>query len=104
MQIFWTNARPADKLTLLFYAPSDTVVNAFANFTLARDYGSFKISLNGKPVSPAINLHNAVLTTQLFPLGKVRLEKGANQLEIEVAGKSPDGEKAFLGLDYLTFN
>lgn len=104
MQIFWTNARPADKLTLLFYAPSDTVVNAFANFTLARDYGSFKIALNGKPVSPAINLHNAVLTTQLFPLGKVRLEKGANQLEIEVAGKSPDGEKAFLGLDYLTFN
>jgi len=104
MQIFWTNARPADKLTLLFYAPSDTVVNAFANFTQARDYGTFKIALNGKPVGPAINLYHTVLTTKLFPLGEVRLAKGANQLEIEVAGKSPDGEKAFLGLDYLTFN
>jgi hypothetical protein len=104
VQVFWCETKPADRLTLSFYAGESSIVNVNANFSLAKDYGIFRVYINGKPADKLINLVNDKLTTRLVPLGKFQLMKGENKLVIEVTGTSPDPKKAVFGLDYLEFN
>lgn len=102
MQAFWTDAKPGDKLNLLFHSNEESRVKVNANFSMAKDYGSFKVYLNEKPAGK-FNLHNDSLITRQVSLGKFKLLKGENKLVIEVTKSSPDPKKAFMGLDYLEF-
>lgn len=104
MQVFWSDAKPADKLTLSFYADKASIQNVSAQFSLAKDYGIFRVYINGKPTNNIINLFNDSFTTRLISLGKFPLIKGENKLVFEVTGTSPDPKKAFLGFDFLLLN
>ena len=103
MQAFWSNARPGDKLSLTFFSENDASVEVTGHFTMAADYGTFSVKINGKPAPAKINLFSDLLTPKEIALGKHQLLKGENTLEVTVERPSPDPEKAFFGLDYLDF-
>jgi len=70
--------------------------------TKARDYGRFRISVNGKPVDGTFDFYNPeVIKTGPVPLGTHRPEGGRFVLRFEVVGSNPAavGDKTFLGLD-----
>ena len=103
MQVFWSNGNQTDKLTLAFYSEREATVDVTGHFTLAPDYGTFSVQINGKPASAGINLYSEKLTTKEISLGKHLLQKGENIMEIKIVKPSPDPTKAFFGFDYLDF-
>ena len=105
MQAFWADARPGDKLLLKFKSEKDGTYDAGARFTMAPDYGKFRISVNGTPVADALDLYAEKLQVNTHKLGPVTLKKGENIVEITVTGSRPNQKQtAFFGLDYLQFN
>ena len=100
-QIFWTNGNKGDELVLSFVSPAEKAGNMLAQFTIAPDYGSFSVSLNGKSLSGVINLNNPSVGTKRVNLGKVQLPQGDNKLKIEIQKPGPSDNKAFFGLDFL---
>jgi len=103
MQVFWSNGNPGDKLKLAFFSESEAIVEVTGHFTLAPDYGTFSLKINGKPASTGLNLYSENLTTKEISLGKHQLLKGENTVEVTIKRPSPDPQKAFFGFDYLDF-
>ena len=103
MQVFWSNGNPGDKLKLAFFSESEAIVEVTGHFTLAPDYGTFSLKINGKPASTGLNLYSENLKTKAISLGKHQLLKGENTVEVIIIRPSPDPQKAFFGFDYLDF-
>lgn len=104
MQLFWTNTNPGDKLTLAFYSKEKKTVQIKANLTKARDYGVFKIAVNGRETGKVLNQYNDSVITGLVSLGSHELNEGENTIEVVTVSKNPHTSKANFGLDYLEFN
>ncbi|MDR0352770.1 MAG: DUF2961 domain-containing protein [Opitutaceae bacterium] len=105
--LWWRDLAPGARATLAFNSDTAGPFNLTAFLTTARDYGTFAIRLNGKPVFPSLNLNTPKLaaTTAAAP---VTLNKGANTLEIELlapaaASGTPAATKTHFGLDKLVF-
>lgn len=105
MQVFWTDARPGDKLTLRFRSETEGEFDAVAGVTMAPDYGRFRMTLNGQPLGDApVDLYAPKLRVDTTAPGRVSLKKGENLLEITVTEARPNEKRtAFFGLDYLKF-
>ena len=76
-------------------------------WTLAPDYGTFEVKLNGKVILPGLDLYSPrVERARLQDLGEFELAAGRQKLEIKLIGGNPKARKFrgrgyLYGLDYL---
>jgi putative membrane-bound dehydrogenase-like protein len=103
-QLWWTGAKPGDKLTATFKASKAGRQKVFAVFTKARDYGIITVRLNGAETEiQEYDLYDPKVTdTGEELLGEFDLKTGPNTLEIEITGAHPDADPRHMAaLDYL---
>lgn len=101
-QLWWTGAKPGDKLTAEF--TSEKRLDSFEiALTCARDYGVVEIAIDGKPLSEAIDLYEPeVVTTGLLSLKTPALPSGKHSLSIEIVGANPKAVKSYMvGIDFI---
>ncbi|TWU26503.1 FG-GAP repeat protein [Novipirellula galeiformis] len=102
--LWWTDAKPGDKLSLSISVATPGTREVFVAMTKAHDYGTFEYSINGVKVLAPIDLFNkgGVIATGPVSLGTHELKQGVNVIEVEVTGAHPAATKRFMfGLDYI---
>lgn len=101
-QLWWTGAKPGDKMTIEFDAPRRLDAIELA-FTCARDYGVISLTLDGKPLVESLDLYEPnVVTTGLLSFKAGGLPAGKHALVIEIVGANSQAAKAYMvGMDYL---
>jgi hypothetical protein len=102
-QLWWTNAKPGDKLELALPVKAAGKFKLVANLTKAADYGIVQLSLDGKKLGEPIDLfNNGVVPTKPLDLGTHDLAAGQHVLAVEIVGANPKAVKAYMfGLDYV---
>ncbi|QDV22095.1 PVC-type heme-binding CxxCH protein [Aureliella helgolandensis] len=103
-QLWWTGAKPGDKLTLELDAFQEVAAVELA-LTCAKDYGIVEIQLNGQPLDAPLDCYDAqVVTTGLLSLDTPELKKGKHTLSFEIVGANPKAVKGYmLGIDFIRF-
>ena len=101
-QLWWTGAKPGDKLTYEFTAERRMDSMELA-LTCARDYAIVEVALDGKPLAEPIDLfEEAVVTTGLLSFKTTNVAAGKHTLTIEVLGANPQAAKSYMvGIDYV---
>ncbi len=101
-QLWWTGAKPGDRLELALPVAKTGHYQVLAQFTKAADYGIVQLSLDGEKVgSPMDFFHDGVVPTGELDLGTRELSAGPHQLTVEIMGANPKAVKSFMfGLDY----
>lgn len=101
-QLWWTGAKPADKLTLPLPEFTGTV-DVEVVLTCAGDYGIVQLTLDDQPLGPPIDLYsNSVVTTGVLSFPKITVEGKQHSLEVQVVGSNPKAKRAYMfALDYL---
>jgi hypothetical protein len=102
-QLWWTTAKPGDKLELGFDAKEAGKKHVWARFTKAVDYGIIQLSINGQKAGEPIDFYSDRLTaTPEIDLGEFELKAGQNTLTAEIVGANAKAKKSYMfGLDYL---
>lgn len=103
-QLWWTQAKPGDKLSLGFKARKAGPKHVLVRLTKAVDYGIVQFSVNGKKAGEPIDLYNPdVVATPEIDLGEFDLAAGQNTLGIEIVGTNEKsiGDRYMCGLDYI---
>lgn len=103
-QLWWTGAKPGDRLTLALPVTQPGKYALKAVFSRAPDYGVARFLLDGKPLGDkqADFFGWKVTATPLLTLGEAELTSGEHAFTIEITGANPEAVKAFMiGLDYL---
>lgn len=100
-QLWWTGAKPGNKLTAEFNAEKPLKAFEIA-LTCARDYGVVEIAIDGKPLSEPIDLYEPeVVTTGLLSFD-TSVPAGKHTLSIEIVGANAKAAKAYMvGIDYI---
>jgi hypothetical protein len=100
-QLWWTGAKPKDKLTVAFPVKQTGTYQVSVTLTKARDYGVVQLSIDGKKAGEPIDLYNdGVIPTGPIALGTFELAAGEHQLEVEIVGANEKAVKAYMfGLD-----
>lgn len=104
VQLFWTGGKPSDELEVAFISDKEFNTHVTARFTVAPDYGTVRLSLNGKSVPGTFNLFNQDVSTREVYLGRIRIMEGENRLKVSITSPSPMDGRAFFGLDLLRFS
>ncbi len=101
-QMWWTGARPGDKLTIKLPPKTGTVDLEFV-LTRARDYGIVQLTMDNEPLGKPIDLYSPeVVTTGVLTFRNVILKPGPHTLAVQILGANPRAEKAYMfGFDYL---
>ncbi|MFV0443708.1 MAG: c-type cytochrome, partial [Planctomycetaceae bacterium] len=102
--LWWTGAKPGDKLTLSFPVREAGKYELFAVMTKARDYGIVQQTLDGRDLGGPIDLYNNpdVITTGPVSLGSHELSAGDHQLTVTITGANAAAIKGYMfGLDYI---
>lgn len=105
-QLWWTGAKPGDKLELAVPLKKSGKYRVSAVMTKARDYGIVQLYLNGKKAGEPIDLYNpeVISTEPPVPLGEHDLIEGEQRLTVQIVGANPKAIKAHMfGLDYVIF-
>ncbi len=104
-QLFWRPPAPVDKpirnwphLTTSLSAPADGEYSIVLYYTVAPDFGNFRVFLNGEPVKDVNGFAPAVGLRKL-ELAKTHLKAGSQQLVFTVFSKEPSAANYFVGLD-----
>jgi hypothetical protein len=102
-QLWWTDAKPGDALTLNFYAEDAGSYKVYAVFTVAPDYGIVQPYINGEKAGEAFDgYYRSVRPTREKLLGTFDLNKGENVFKAEIIGSNPEAVPSHMfGLDYL---
>ena len=102
-QLWWTGAKPGDKLELIVSAPDEATYDLSGVFTKARDYGIVQLYLDGAKIGDRLDLYNpGVIATDPLPLGRKRLTAGEHVLTVEILGANEAADKAYMfGFDRL---
>jgi putative membrane-bound dehydrogenase-like protein len=100
--LWWTNAKPGDKLTIPLDAPRRLDAIELV-LTCARDYGVVQLALDGKPLSGPIDLYEPeVVTTGVLSFKAGGLPPGKHELSIEIVGANASAVKAYMvGIDFI---
>lgn len=100
-QLWWTGAKPGDKLQIALPVKSDGRYDVSVILTKAIDYGIVQLSIDGKKMGEPIDLFNrGVIRTDEIPLGTVELTKGEHVLGVEIVGKNENAVPSYMfGLD-----
>ncbi|HZL41812.1 MAG TPA: glycoside hydrolase family 172 protein, partial [Verrucomicrobiae bacterium] len=102
-QLWWTGAKPGDKLMLEFAVTNSGNYKLRAQFTQAVDYGIVQLSVDGKPLGePRDFYHDTVIASGEVDLATIELAAGQHEFGVEITGARPKAVKSYLfGLDYL---
>ena len=102
-QLWWTGAKPGDKLELEFAVAETGAYQIEFVLTMARDYGVVQVAIDGRTLGPAIDLYNPeVITTGVLAYAPRELAAGKHKLSFEIVGANPKADKAYMvALDYL---
>ncbi|MCL2742994.1 MAG: DUF2961 domain-containing protein [Planctomycetaceae bacterium] len=101
--LWWTGAKPGDKLEFILNAERDDKYKVVAAMTKARDYAVAQFYLDGKKVGEPIDFYNPeVIPTGDIVITTADLKAGKHTFTIEITGKN---EKAIpnymIGIDTL---
>jgi hypothetical protein len=101
--LWWTGAKPGDKLELALPVEKAGKYNVLAQLTKAVDYGIVQLSLDGEKLGDAIDLyHRGVIATGELTLGARELSAGEHKLTVEITGTNDQAVKSYMfGLDYV---
>ncbi|MDA1230101.1 MAG: c-type cytochrome, partial [Planctomycetota bacterium] len=102
--LWWTGARPGDKLALEIPVEQDGTYDVEIVLTRARDYGIVKLSIDDVVLDAGVDLYNGpqVITTGVLMYPKVTLRKGDHRLDLEIIGANPEAVKGYMvAVDYL---
>jgi hypothetical protein len=104
-QLWWTGAKPGDKLDLAVPAKKMGVYRVAVVLTKARDYGIVQLYLDGNKAGDPIDLYNPeVINTDPIPIGTHALTEGDHTLTIEIVGANEKAIPSYMfGLDYVVF-
>jgi hypothetical protein len=87
-QLWWVEGRPGGRLTLPLRAPAAGSYELIGRFTRARDYGDFRVHVNGRALGPLVSGYAPdVGITGPVSFGRVALRSGVNVVEVEIVGK-----------------
>ncbi len=103
-QLWWTGAKPGQKLTLALPVKEGGKYVLKAALTMARDYGIIDVALDDKPVATAWDGYNGpkVIHSDELDWGTHELIPGDHVLTITITGKHADAVPGFMvGLDYV---
>ena len=103
-QLWWTGAKPGQKLTLALPVQEKGKYALKAALTLARDYGIINVVLDDKPVATAWDGYNGpkVVHSDELDWGTHELSAGEHQLTITISGKHADAVPGYMvGVDYV---
>jgi hypothetical protein len=102
-QLFWSGAKPGDRLELTINVPREGRYNIAGALTKARDYATVQIDLDDTPLSAPIDLYSPqVTTTGELLCGPRKLSAGDHRLKITITGANASAAKSYMvGLDYL---
>jgi hypothetical protein len=102
-QLWWTDAKPGDKLDLALPLAKDGNYKLFAQLSRAVDYSIVQLSLDGEKLTEPIDLYNnSVIPTGELDLGTHTLSAGEHTLTVEIVGANSKAVKSYMfGLDYV---
>ena len=102
-QLWWTGAKPGDKLQLRLKVDATGLYAVEACLTKAVDYGIVQLSIDDQKLGAPIDLyHNGVVPTGPVALGKIALTEGDHVLTVEIVGANPSAVKGYMfGLDQV---
>jgi putative heme-binding domain-containing protein len=103
-QLWWTSAKPGDKLSLEVPVEGDGNYDVEFVMTKARDYGIVKVSIDDTVLDPGVDLYNnpEVTTTGVLSFSKIALKKGSSKLTLEITGANPQAVKGYMvAIDYI---
>ncbi len=103
-QLWWTNAKPGDTLTLALPVEKSGKFALKTVLTKARDYGITDIALDGKTVLSDWDGYNAdkVILSDELDLGTHDLPAGEHKLTFTIKGKNPAAVPSHMvGIDYV---
>ncbi|HIG30414.1 MAG TPA: hypothetical protein EYQ50_22490 [Verrucomicrobiales bacterium] len=106
-QLWWHGGKPGDRIELNTPVGREGRYAVFISLTKARDYGIFRITLNGEEISKNIDLFNEpdVITTGVIFLGEHHLKAGDHVLGVELIGANPKAVQSYMfGLDWVKFS
>jgi hypothetical protein len=100
-QLWWLPQEPGARLTLQLNAPASREYALIGYFTQAPDYGDVRIRVNGgAPLPTTVKGYSVgVRPTGPVSLGRVKLNAGANRIELEVIGKDTHSTGYLVGID-----
>jgi hypothetical protein len=101
--LWWTGAKPGDKLDLALPVPADGRYRLSVALTQAVDYGIVQFALDGQKLGNPIDLyHDGVVPTGPLDLGAQALTAGDHKLTVEITGANEKAAKSYMfGLDYV---
>ncbi|MFP4056486.1 MAG: glycoside hydrolase family 172 protein [Candidatus Brocadiia bacterium] len=101
--LWWTGAKPEDKLTLAFPVEEAGRYQLLLQLTKARDYGIVQLHLDGEKLGEPLDLYNPqVVPTGQLHMGTHELAEGQHRLTLEIVGANEKAVKAYMaGLDYI---
>ena len=102
-QLWWTGAKPGDRLELDLPVAKAGKYQLLAQFTKAVDYGIVQLTLDGEKLGQPVDLfHDGVIATGELDFGTHELSTGEHKLAVEITGANPKAVKSFMfGLDYM---
>jgi len=105
-QLWWMDGGSKGSLKAEFEMAEAGEYNITGNFTKAADYGNFRIMINeqsaGRQFTGFHTDKEKPVVTEKVPLGRFKLNKGINTLQIEITGMNPKALPRFMvGIDYL---
>ncbi len=103
-QLWWTGAKPGQKLTLALPVQEKGKYTLKGALTLARDYGIIDVSLDDKPVATGWDGFNGpkVIHSDELDWGTHELSAGEHHLTLTITGKHADAVPGYMvGLDYV---
>jgi len=103
-QLWWTGAKPGDRLSLELEVESDGEYDVEFVLTKARDYATVRILLDDTVLESSLDLYNSpeVITTGVLSYNRIQLKSGVHRLMLEVTGANPAAVKGYMvALDYV---
>lgn len=102
-QLLWTGAKPGARLDLELAVDKSGTYEIESVLTMAGDYATVKLSLDGKPLAETLDLFDRdVITTGVLKLGERELDAGVHKLSVEIVGANAAARPAYLfGLDFV---
>lgn len=102
-QLWWTEAKPGDKLDLGLDVRQPGTYRLSAQFTKAIDYGIAQLYLDGEKIKGPIDLYNdRVIVSGVVDLGNHELDARQHKLTVEVVGTNPHTAQGYMvGIDYV---
>ena len=102
--LWWTGAKPGDKLGLGISVEQDGTYDVEIVLTRARDYGIVKVAIDDVVLDAGVDLYNGpvVITSGVLMYPRVALKKGDHRLNLEIVGANPEAAKGYMvAIDYL---